>query len=410
MPTSLPAPKYLDPNTPPHITTLVLIAGLSAASLTIFLASLPEMARYFDVPYALMQFAITGYLALTAIAQILIGPISDRYGRRPVLLTSIVIFIVASFCAALSPNFESFIAFRALQAAMVSGMVLSRTIVRDIVAREHAASMIGYVTMGMALAPMLAPLFGGFLSEHFGWHSNFYFLTLAGVLILIICWRDLGETNRYKMASFSEQFKSYPNLLKSRRFWGYALVSSFTSGTFFAYLGGAPFVGNQIYNLSPSQIGVFLMFTPLGYIIGNGISGRFTNAFGIYKMIIIGIFITLFGMLASLSCVLAGWDHPLAFFLFTITIGLGNGLALPSANAGMLDVRPELAGSASGLGGALMTLGGALFSALTGALLTEERGLLPLVLCIILASVLALVAAIYTIHIEKQIAAADAVI
>jgi MFS family permease len=131
MPAPLPEPKYLDRNTPPHITTLVLIAGLSAASLTIFLASLPEMARYFDVPYALMQFAITGYLALTAIAQILIGPISDRYGRRPVLLISIVIFIVASFCAAFSPNFESLLAFRALQAAIVSGMVLSRTIVRD---------------------------------------------------------------------------------------------------------------------------------------------------------------------------------------------------------------------------------------------------------------------------------------
>ena len=397
-----PKPRYFDRTTPPHITTLVLIASLGSITLSIFLASLPEMARYFDVPYALMQLAITGYLALTAFAHLLLGPISDRFGRRPVMLVSIILFIIATLGAVYSTSFEAFMLFRVLQSVMVSGLILSRTIVRDLVAREHAASMIGYVTMGMALVPMLAPPLGGFLAELFGWQSNFHFLNLFALIVFIVCWFDQGETNRNKMASFAEQIKAYPDLLKSRRFWGYALTAAFSAGTFFAYLGGAPFVGSEIYGLSSAQIGAYLMLTPAGYLVGNGISGKYTNRLGIYKMITIGIIITLVGMLGALVSVLVGWDHPMAFFLFTISIGLGNGMTLPSANAGLLDVKPELAGSASGLGGALMTLGGAAFSALSGAMLTASSGPLPLVLCIILASVLALIAALYAIRIEKQ--------
>jgi len=279
---------------------------------------------------------------------------------------------------------------------------LSRTIVRDLVSRDKAASMIGYVTMGMALAPMMAPPFGGFLAQHFGWQSNFYFLSIFAMIVFVICWFDQGETNQHKTSSFAEQIKDYPDLLTSRRFWGYALTAAFSAATFFAYLGGAPFVGSEIYGLSSAQIGAYLMLTPVGYMIGNGISGKFTIRLGIYKMITIGITITLLGMLGSLMCILAGWGHPLAFFLFTISIGLGNGMTLPSANAGMLDVRPQLAGSASGLGGALMTLGGAIFSTLSGAALTTASSPLPLVLCIILASSLALICAIITIRIEAQ--------
>ncbi|MEK6205112.1 MAG: MFS transporter, partial [Amylibacter sp.] len=315
-----------------------------------------------------------------------------------------ILFILATIGAVTSTSFEAFIVYRILQSVIVSGLVLSRTIVRDLVAREQAASMIGYVTMGMALAPMLAPPLGGYLAELFGWQSNFHFLSLFGVVVFIVCWFDLGETNKHKMSSFAEQLKSYPNLLKSRRFWGYALTAAFSAGTFFAYLGGAPFVGSEIYGLTSAQIGTYLMLTPIGYMAGNGISGRYTNTYGIYKMITIGIIITILGMSGSLFCILAGWQHPLSFFLFTISIGLGNGMTLPSANAGMLDVRPELAGSASGLGGALMTLGGAAFSTLSGVLLSTASGPLPLVLCIILASILALIFALYTIRIEKQLA------
>jgi len=400
---ALPKSLYLNRSTPPHITTLVIISGIGAIALNVFIAALPDMARHFDVSYTVMQLAITAYLGMSGIAQLLIGPISDRYGRRPVMLGCLIIFTAASIGASYTASFEAFLAFRVIQAVIVSGLVLARTIVRDMVAREDAASMIGYVTMGMALAPMFGPPLGGFLTELYGWQSTLHFMTLTGVVVFIICWFDLGETNHHMSGSFAEQMKHYPELFKSRRFWGYAFTSAFAAATFFAYLGGSPYVGSEIYGLTSTQIGGYMMLTPLGYLLGNGISGKFTRTLGIYKMIFIGLSITLCGMLASLAAISFGTNHPLEFFFFTITIGFGNGMCLPSSNAGMLDIKPELAGSASGLGGTLMTLGGVGFTVLTSAALSAGDSAYPLALCIMLASTLALIAAFYTVGIEKQL-------
>ncbi len=403
MPSPLPKPIYLNRTTPPHITTLVIISGIGAIALNVFIAALPEMAKHFNVSYTFMQLAITAYLVMSGCAQLVIGPISDRYGRRPVMLGCIAIFILASIGASSTSSFEAFLFFRVVQAVIVSGLVLARTIVRDMVAREDAASMIGYVTMGMALAPMLGPPLGGLLTEFYGWQSTLHFMTLSGTIVFIICWFDLGETNQYMSGSFADQVKHYPELIRSRRFWGYAFTAAFAAATFFAYLGGAPYVGSEIYGLSSAQIGGYMMLTPLGYMIGNGISGKFTKTLGIYRMIFVGILVTITGMICSLLTISFGTDHPLEFFLFTITIGLGNGMCLPSANAGMLDIKPELAGSASGLGGTLMTLGGVAFTVLATATLSSTSGAYPLVLCIILASTLGLLSAFYAVRIEKQL-------
>ncbi len=400
-----PAPRYFDRLTPPHVTTLVLIAGTGAIPMNIFLASLPEMAKYYDQPYSIMQFTLTGYLALTGLLQLFIGPISDRVGRRPVMLVTLVLFILVSLGAALSTSFEVFMIFRCLQAVIVSGFVISRAAVRDVVAREKAASMLGYVAMGMALAPMMAPPLGGFLADAFGWQSNFYALAIIALFTLCVVFFDQGETNLTKSESFTEQFKSYPNLVKSRRFWGYALTTAFAVGTFFAYLGGAPYVGATYYDLSASQVGLYLAITPMGYMLGSGISGRFSTRIGLYKMMLIGANLTLFIMSLTLVTAWMGVEHPLGFFIFTFAIGLGNGFVLPAANAGMLDVKPELAGSAAGLGGSLMTFGGAALSALSGFLLTETSGAYPLIYCILGSSLLCLLAALYTIGVEKKVRA-----
>eukprot|EP01031_Cornospumella_fuschlensis_P050880 gene50880-62229_t len=155
--------KFLNRTTPPHVITLVLLAGLSALTMNIFLPSLPGMAKWFEVPYALMQLSVALYLALSAALQIVIGPISDRYGRRKVVLGSLVLFLLATVGTLLAPNAETFLFFRMAQAVIAAGMVLSRAIVRDMVPDAEAASMIGYVTMGMSLVPMIGPAIGGYL-------------------------------------------------------------------------------------------------------------------------------------------------------------------------------------------------------------------------------------------------------
>ncbi len=400
---TLPKSRFLDRNTPPAIFTMVALVAGSTIPLNIFLPSLPAMADYFETPYSLMQFAVTGFLVFTGLLQMVIGPLSDRYGRRPILLTGLLIFIFASLGASFAISFNEFMGYRLIQSVVIAGTAISRASVRDMVARDKAASLIGYITMGMALAPMLTPALGGYLGAVFGWQSNFHVLTAIGIFVFLLSYFDYGETNLARSASFSEQFKAYPALVTSRRFWGYALTTSFAAACYFAYLGGAPYVGAVVYKLGPEQIGLYLMFTPMGYVIGNFISGRFSKVLGLEKMLIMGCLLVLFPMLACLAVITSGVSHPLGFFTFTFAIGLGNGMVLPNATAGMLDVNPSLAGSASGLGGAVLTLGGAAFSAMAGFLLTETSGALPLVICIIASSFCSLLLAIYTIRVERQV-------
>ena len=396
-----PEVRYLDRTTPPHISTLILLAALPALSMNMFLPSIPAMAVDFDVDYRVMQLSVSLYLAMTAILQLLIGPLSDRYGRRPIIQIGGAIFIVATLGCILSPSAEIFLSFRMLQAVIATGMALSRAVIRDMVPEAQAASMIGYVTMGMSLSPMLGPLVGGILDTYFGWQATFWVLLVLGVLLMGLTWADLGETSTTKSSSFGAQFKQYPELILSRRFWGYALSATFAAGTFFAYLGGAPFVGKELFQMDAIWLGLSFGAVSAGYLVGNFISGRFSTRIGVNRMILFGTAITTLGISCSLALFYLGFGSPLIFFAFMPTVGLGNGMTLPNANAGMLSVRPSLAGSASGLGGALIVGGGAAIAALSGSLLTVETGAFPLLWMMVACSALSFVMILYVIRRER---------
>lgn len=402
--TNKPEVRYLDRTTPPHVSTLILLASLPALSMNMFLPSIPAMADYFHVDYRVMQLSVSLYLAMTAVLQLLIGPLSDRYGRRPIILMGGAIFIIATLGCILAPNVTIFLTFRMIQAVIATGMVLSRAVIRDMVPEAQAASMIGYVTMGMSLSPMLGPLVGGILDTYFGWQSTFWVLLVLGIMLLALSWVDMGETSTTKSASFSDQFKQYPELFLSRRFWGYALSATFAAGTFFAYLGGAPFVGKELYQMDTIWLGMSFGAVSAGYLVGNFISGRFSTRVGVNRMILFGTAIATIGISISLSLFYLGFGSPLVFFAFMPTVGIGNGMTLPNANAGMLSVRPSLAGSASGLGGALIVGGGAAIAALAGSLLTLETGAFPLLWMMVICSALSYVMILYVIRRERFIA------
>lgn len=396
-------PRFLDRTTAPHIVTLILLAGLSTLTMNIFLPSLPGMAEWFDAPYALMQLSVALYLGLSAFLQILIGPISDRFGRRQVLLWSLVLFLIATLGTLLAPSATIFLGFRMAQAVIAAGMVLSRAVVRDMVPDAQAASMLGYVTMGMSIVPMIGPAIGGVLDEAFGWQANFALLLVLGVVVLGLTWADLGETAVIRKVSFGTQLRQYPELLSSKRFWGYALCAAFASGSFFAYLGGAPYVGTQVFGLSSSEIGVLFGLTALGYAMGNFLAGRFSVRFGMNRMVLMGTIVVLcgLGLLAALTAF--GVHHPVVFFGLTISMGMGNGMTLPNANAGMLSIRPELAGTASGLGGAMMIGGGAMLAALAGVLLGPGSSEMPLILLMLASAAGSFVAIIAVIRRARQL-------
>ena len=401
--TSRPTVRFLDRSTPPHIMTLVLLAGLGALSMNIFLPSLPAMAEDFRTDYRLIQLSVALYLGVNAVLQVFIGPISDRFGRRPVMLASILIFLAATVGTLVAPTVEVFLGFRALQAVIVAGLVIGRAVVRDMVPQEEAASMIGYVTMGMAIVPMVGPMIGGALEEAFSWHASFWLLLACGALTLWLAWSDMGETAVQRSTSFAQQFRQYPELLTARRFWGYCLTAAFASGAFFAFLGGAPFVGSEVFGLAPAVLGFYFGAPALGYAFGNYLSGRFSVRLGINRMVLAGSLLTCGGLLVLLAAELAGARHPAVFFGFVAFVGLGNGMVLPNATAGMLSVRPQLAGSASGLGGAIMIGGGAALSALAGALLTPGSGPYPLLYLMLATSAASVASILYVIRRERQV-------
>jgi DHA1 family bicyclomycin/chloramphenicol resistance-like MFS transporter len=395
--------RFLDRATPPHIFTLIVLTGLGALSMNVFLPSLPQMTEFFDTDYRLMQLSVALYLAVNAGLQVVIGPISDRFGRRPVLLTGIAVFLLATLGCLMAPTIEVFLFFRMLQAVIVVGLVLGRAVVRDMYPADQAASQIGYVTMGMAVVPMIGPAIGGVLDQAFGWQANFWLLFGLGVLVFMLTWRDLGETARATSTSFAAQLREYPELLTSRRFWGYCAAAAFASGAFFAYLGGAPYVGSEVFGLSPALVGFYFGAPALGYFFGNWISGRYSVRLGINAMILWGTVISAAGLIASLLLFLIGLKTALVFFGFMTFVGFGNGMVLPNATSGMLSVRPHLAGTASGLGGAIMIGGGAALSALAGALLTGGNGAYPLIWIMLVTSLLAVASILYTIRRERQV-------
>jgi DHA1 family bicyclomycin/chloramphenicol resistance-like MFS transporter len=401
--TDRPPTRYLDRSTPPHLTTLVLIAGIAALSLNIFLPSLPSMALHFDVDYALMQLSLSLYLVSTAVLQILIGPISDRFGRRPVMIWATAVFMIASVGVLLAPGFGTFLACRLVQAVIATGFVLSRAVVRDMVPQDQAASMIGYVTMGMSVVPMIGPVVGGALDAAFGWQASFAILAASGLGLLALIWADMGETAVNRSASFTEQFRQYPALLSSQRFWGYCLAAAFASGAFFAYLGGAPYVGTTFFAMNAARLGLFFGAPALGYMIGNFVSGRFSVRVGVNRMVFWGAILSTGGMGALALIDLAIGAGPFAFFGLMISIGLGNGMLMPNATAGMLSVRPNLAGSAAGLGGAFLIAGGAALSALAGIVLGPDTGPMPLILLMLVTSGGAILSILWVVWRERQI-------
>ncbi|MBD3623782.1 MAG: multidrug effflux MFS transporter, partial [Rhodobacteraceae bacterium] len=312
--TATPQPIWLDRTTPPRVVTLVMIAGLGALNMNIFLPSLPAMARYFQADYALVQLTVSAYLGVTAVLQLIIGPLSDRYGRRPVMLIGLAIFMLATVGCLLATNITTFLIFRMIQATVATGIVLSRAIVRDMVSADKAASMIGYVTMGMSLVPMVGPVLGGILGEAFGWKSTFLCTLVFGVIVSGIVYLDMGETNRSTSTSFGAQFRSYPELVRSRRFWGYASIAAFGSGGFFAFLGGAPYVASQVLGMSPGETGVYFGFIAVGYMVGNGLSGRYSERVGLNGMVMAGSVVAVGGIALATLLFLIGGQTPLALF------------------------------------------------------------------------------------------------
>lgn len=379
--------------TAPPIWILILVSTISPLGINIFQPSLPGLMDVFVVDYATVQLTLTLYLASIAVAQLIVGPLSDRIGRRPVLLGGLVLFLFGSLLCIAAQSLPMLLTGRVLQAAGgCTGLVLSRAIVRDLYERREAASMIGYVTMGFAVAPMIAPMIGGAMDTVAGWRAPFAFLFAYGVVVTVAAWMRLAETNTTPhVVPARVLLGEFAALGRIRLFWCFALTSALASTAFFVFISGSPYVMIDILGRSPLEYGYYFVLVAGGYIIGNFLSGRYAKRFGTHRMMVAGCYLQIAGIGASAVLFGLGQDAPSSLFGPMFFISIANGLTLPSALAGAISVRPDLAGAASGFAGSMQIGFGALLSPIVASLLDET--IWPMLVIMGIASIAALVTA-----------------
>ena len=367
---------------------LIIVAAVSPLGINLYLPSLPGMAAALQVDYAAVQFTLSVYLAAVALGQLIIGPVSDHYGRRPVLLGGLILFVIGSLICMLAPNIGVLNLGRVVQAlGGCAGIALSRAIVRDLYDRTQAASMIAYVTMGMAVAPMVAPAVGGVLESFYGWRSAFAFLMAFGLVTLVVVHFLLHETRPIREPGSQQLLSGYAQLLRMPVFWGFTLTAGFTSASFFAFAAGGAYIMIELMGRTPVEYGLYFGVMPTGYILGNFCSAKLASKVGSLRLTRLG---TLLGLLAILiMAVLYAIDdmQPAFLFLPMTLMGMGNGLVLPNCIAGAVSVKPEIAGAASGLAGSLQIGFGAIVAPIVGAVVEVSAWpmLVVIAVCCLLA-------------------------
>lgn len=389
------------PNSP-HLSTLILLSALAILPINVFLPSLPHMAAGFGVDYGIMSLSLAAYAGVSALLQMLFGPLSDRYGRRPLILFGILGFQVGTVGCILADDISTFLVCRMIQAVIAPTYAVALAVIRDTSRQDEAASRIGFLSMAWAVAPMLGPAFGGWLDETLGWRAIFGFLGLFGMVVFFLCLIDLRETNLNPCQTLKRQFLAYPELLISKRFWAYALCLAFSVGTFFAFLAGVPLVAATAYDLPPASLGVLIGSITGGFMAGSFLSGKLARRMGPLVLILAGRWLACLALVLGLALTAFDFEHAAALFGPCMLVGLSNGLTLPSANAGAISVRPKLAGSAAGLAGAISVAGGGAMAWATGASLSEENARHGLWLVMLASASIALIAAIIASRLERM--------
>jgi DHA1 family bicyclomycin/chloramphenicol resistance-like MFS transporter len=376
---------------------LVAMAAIGPMALNILTPAIPGLAVTFAAEPAAVQLTLSLYLFGLAVSQLVMGPLSDRFGRRPVVLGGLILAVVSSVAALAATSIEALVVARIVQAVGVStGVVVGRAIIRDLYDRDHAAAMIGVVTAATVVAPMLAPMIGGFLDTALGWQAIFAFVGLVSAATLVGAIFSLAETQTAAMSGGIVRFLIEARLLVStRQFCGYALCVAANSAMFFVYIGGAPHVVVTIMGRSSAVYGVWFALTSVGYMAGNFFAAKTSARFGVDRMIWWGTLISLIGVAIEVALVLGVPDGgPAIIFVPQILISFGSGWLMPNALAGAVSVRPQAAGTASGFTGFLQMGLGGLSAQAVSHLLDGATTALPMVLAILafaLAGVVAFV-------------------
>jgi DHA1 family bicyclomycin/chloramphenicol resistance-like MFS transporter len=342
---------------------LVAMTGIAPVSLYLLVPALPVLAGAFGSDISVVQMTVSLYMVGIACSQIIMGPLSDRFGRRPVLLAGLGLMVVASAACIFAETLPQLIAARFLQAlGGATGMVVSRAIIRDLYSRERISAMISLVIAVMMIAQMLSPLTGGLIETAFGWRSIFYLITAASLAIAVAIAVALPETRggRTQAGGFRGDVR---HLITSRAFVGYMLCQVLASQIIFTFAGGGPYIVVMQMGRSGAEYGAWFATTGFAYLIGNLFCVRFAPRHSLERLICFGLALQFAGALLNLIWGVAGLNlTPSWLFGTQMLVMFANAFVMSNSAAGAISIRPNAAGTASGAMGFLQMGIGSLFS------------------------------------------------
>ncbi len=352
------------------VVTLAAVTATGPFAMQIFLPALPAIARDFSVDASTAQLTLSVSLFATAIATLVYGPLADRFGRRPMLLTGLLLFVIGSLLCTFAPDVNTLIAARVVQSCGgAAGMVIARAIARDLYGPVGAALLISRLTMVMVVAPMVAPFIGGVLNDAVSWRSIFAVVALAGVVVAVVTARRVTESA--PAGSHDPAFGilgGFVELLGSPRFRLMMLYPAFSSMIFFTFIAGAPYVMVELMNRPAAEYGLYFMLVAGGFIAGNYVATRISARVGTLDMMVYGMLLGAAGVGVAMIFNWTGFASPLHLFLPIMASQIGQGMGLPNAQAAVLNVFPLRAGTASALTGFLQMMAAAGASQLVGEL------------------------------------------
>lgn len=387
---------------------LVLMTGIAPISLYILVPALPVLATTFGRDISIAQMTVSLYMVGIALSQLIMGPLSDKFGRRPVLLGGLALMVAASIACIFAETLPQLIAARFFQAlGGASGMVVSRAIIRDIYDRDRVASMISLVVAALMIGQMVSPLTGGLIETAFGWRAIFYAVTIGALAVTVGIALALPETRRGRAVGGS--FRGDVGvLIKSRAFIGYVMCQVLASQIIFTFAGGGPYIVVTQMGRTSAEYGAWFATTGFAYLVGNLLCVRFAPRHALEKLIWLGLGLQLCGSLLNLLWSFAGWNEAPAWLFGTqMIVMVGNAFVMANSAAGAISIRPEAAGTASAAMGFLQQGIGALMSQFGAYLGGHSATTLPLTSAILAVSLLCACTMIFVVPRREVVVSAE---
>ena len=377
--------RKLTPDSRALVIVLALFTSIGALSTDTYLPSLPAMEQVFSASTAEIQLTLSAFMLGLAVSQLFYGPMSDRFGRKPVMFGGLAIFIAASFACTIAQSVEMLIGLRFFQAVGASaGPVLARAIARDLHGGDKAARMLSAMGSVMGLVPAIAPIIGGYLEIWWGWHASFLFVGLIGIVAIAALVLKIAESLHSPDPEALQPLhlaKNFHSLLRDRIYLGYMACGCFSFAGLFAFISGSSFVLQGVFGVAAENFGLYFALVCLGYVAGTQIATRLTMRVGLARMVWFGALLAAASGIVMVGLALGGVDRPMAVVGPHIFFMASVGMVLPQSIAGALTPFPHMAGAASSLFGFVQMSCAALVGALVGRSFDGTQLPLTLIIC-----------------------------